>query len=338
MVDSSVQTSSQHEMAAASKRQGVALTTRRRFLRRATGLAVATGAGVFDSRRTVAKATVVYQPRYIVASAMYGDMALEKILPQVSKCGASALDLWPKPHGSQWDEAHAMGWKAFAAMLERHHVRLGAIASYRFGPFGLAAPLEAIRQVGARDIVLVTTARGSKGLSGDRLKEALRHFVDQMQEHLKRTHAAGATVAIENHHSSLLEDADGVRWFADMVRADPRWGIAFAPHHLPQDAAMLAKLIEQVGPAVKFFYAQQHGMGSSKKLPKEQEMLQMPGRGKLDFRPIMEALRHIDYRGYVEIFMHPVPRGVPILPTADQITAEIVRSRRYLQSCLERNS
>lgn len=69
-----------------------------------------------------------------------------------------------------------------------------------------------------------------------------------------------------------------------------------------------------------------------KKLPKEQELLQMPGRGKLNFAPIVEALRKIRYEGFVEIFMHPVPRGIPILPTAKEVTAEINRARKYLQS------
>ena len=75
-------------------------------------------------------------------------------------------------------------------------------------------------------------------------------------------------------------------------------------------------------------------MGCTKKLPKEQELLQMPGRGELSFQPLVEALRQIEYRGFTEIFMHPVPRGIPILPTAQEVTQEVNRSRRYLESFL----
>ena len=78
------------------------------------------------------------------------------------------------------------------------------------------------------------------------------------------------------------------------------------------------------------FYAWQHGMGCSKKLPKEQELLQMPGRGELDFAPLLSALASVDYQGWTEIFMHPVPRGIPILETTAEVTAEINRSRAYL--------
>jgi hypothetical protein len=75
-------------------------------------------------------------------------------------------------------------------------------------------------------------------------------------------------------------------------------------------------------------------MGCHQKLPKEQELLQMPGRGKLDFSPLLAALKDINYAGWTEIFMHPVPRGVAILDTIEAITAEINRSREYLTTCL----
>lgn len=75
-------------------------------------------------------------------------------------------------------------------------------------------------------------------------------------------------------------------------------------------------------------------MGCHEKLPKEQELLQMPGRGDLDFGPLLAALKRMKYSGWTEIFMHPVPRGIPILETASAVTAEINRSRDYLNKLL----
>ena len=75
-------------------------------------------------------------------------------------------------------------------------------------------------------------------------------------------------------------------------------------------------------------------MGCSKKLPKEQELLQLPGRGPVDFTPVLKALQDINYQGFTEIFMHPVPRGIPILKTAEAVTEEINRARKYLEECL----
>jgi sugar phosphate isomerase/epimerase len=112
-------------------------------------------------------------------------------------------------------------------------------------------------------------------------------------------------------------------------------GVAFAPYHLPQDPKMLGDLIRDLGDAIAVFYAWQHGMGCHEKLPKEQELLQMPGRGDLDFAPLLAALRDIHYGGWTEIFMHPVPRGIPILETAKDVTAEINRARDYLEEKLK---
>jgi sugar phosphate isomerase/epimerase len=72
------------------------------------------------------------------------------------------------------------------------------------------------------------------------------------------------------------------------------------------------------------------------KLPKEQELKQLPHRGPLDWAPLLAALKEIDYQGRTEIFMHPVPRGIPILPTVEEVTAEINAARAYLEECLQR--
>ena len=81
-------------------------------------------------------------------------------------------------------------------------------------------------------------------------------------------------------------------------------------------------------------YFQEHSDGIRQKVAKEIEMRQLPGYGSLDYRPIVQALRDIRYAGYVEIFMHPTPRGIPILPTVAEITGAINRSRAYIEQCL----
>jgi hypothetical protein len=103
---------------------------------------------------------------------------------------------------------------------------------------------------------------------------------------------------------------------------------------LPQNEKLLADLIRALGNSIKMFYAWQHGMGCMEKLPKEKELLQMPGRGPLDFTPLLGALKAIRYTGFTEIFMHPFPRGIPILETTSAVTGEINRARRYLRRCL----
>jgi sugar phosphate isomerase/epimerase len=83
-----------------------------------------------------------------------------------------------------------------------------------------------------------------------------------------------------------------------------------------------------------FYYAWQHGHGSMTKLPKEEELLQLPGRGELDFQPMLAELKQGNYQGWTEIFMHPFPRGVPILETVTQVTDEINHSRLHLEKLM----
>ncbi len=154
-----------------------------------------------------------------------------------------------------------------------------------------------------------------------------------MKPHLEVAEETGVTIAVENHGNNLIESPDSLKWLAEL-RPSKHLAIAFAPYHLPQDADLLGRLIETLGDSIAVFYAWQHGMGCHEKLPKEQELLQMPGRGDLDFGPLLAALKRMKYSGWTEIFMHPVPRGIPILETASAVTAEINRSRDYLNKLL----
>jgi sugar phosphate isomerase/epimerase len=65
-------------------------------------------------------------------------------------------------------------------------------------------------------------------------------------------------------------------------------------------------------------------------------LMQLPGFGTLDFTPILSALRDIQYQGLTEIFMHPTPRGIPIMPSVEESNAVINKSREYLARCIDR--
>ncbi|MGB1929968.1 MAG: sugar phosphate isomerase/epimerase family protein [Mariniblastus sp.] len=266
--------------------------------------------------------------KYMLGSCMYGYTDLEEIVAEVKKIGASAIDLWPKVHGNQREQLDQMGEEKFVRLLEKHGVELGCITQYRLGPFGLRDEMKLVKKLGGA--TLVTGAVGPKGLKGVELKKAVASFVEKMKPHLEVAEATGVTIAIENHANSLIESADSMRYLAEL-RTSKQLAIAFAPYHLPQDAEEMGQLIRDLGDSIEVFYAWQHGMGCMKALPKKQELLQMPGRGPLDFKPLKEALAAIDYQGWVEIFMHPFPRGIPILETTLDVTKEINRARGYLE-------
>ena len=276
-----------------------------------------------------------FRLKYIVASSLYGRAGLADILPEVRKTAAQHIDVWPEHHANQREQLEAMGYERFAAMLRQNQVKLGIITRYDLGPFGLQNEMHVVRKLGGSMVISGST--GPKNLKGSALKTAVRRFAEKMKPHIDTAEETHVTIGIENHSNSLIESADSMHWFAEFA-SSCHIGVALAPYHLSQKPALIAKLIEDLGDRLVHFYAWQYGMGCHKKLPKEQELLQMPGRGKLNFVPLIAALKAINYNGWTEIFMHPVPRGIPILPKVENVTAEINRARRYLQECITKAS
>ena len=276
---------------------------------------------------------------YTLSSSMYGTLPLRDILPEVTKTGADTIDIWPRVHGNQREQIEEMGHDVFSKMLQSHKtakgiLRMGCITRYDLGPFGLQKEMAFAKKFGTK--IIICGGRGKRGLKGAELKTEVKKFAELMKPHLAVAKAAGVTIAIENHSSNLINTPDSLKWLAEFAPSK-NLGIALAPYHLETlgvDATNHATLIKALGNRIAMFYAWQHGMSCMKKLPKEKELLQMPGRGKLDFTPILGALKAIDYNGLTSIFMHPVPRGIPILPTATQCTTEINRARVYLDKCL----
>lgn len=285
-----------------------------------------------DERDIASASRPMRRWRYLLASSLYGYTKLAEILPEVNKTGASAIDLWPKVHGSQREELDEFGEEKFRAMLAEHKTTLGCLTQYKLGPFGLKDEIALAKRLGCQTIV--TGAGGAKGLAGDDLKQAIAAFVEKMKPHLALAEEAGVTIAIENHSFQMIDSPESIRRLLD-VRPGKSLGLAFAPYHLPQDPELLTKLMTDAGEAMTVFYAWQHGHGCMEKLPKEEELLQMPGRGTLDFGPLMRTLAKIDYGGWVEIFMHPFPRGIPILETTAAVTEEVNKAKGHLEG-LER--
>ena len=296
--------------------------TRRGFLGTAAAATVAGMACADESSKP-------WRPRWILASALYGSFPLAEILPEVRKTGATMIDLWPKPHGSQREEIDALGVEKVREMLAAADVRLGGIACYIVGAFNLAGEFAIAKKLGAEAPVLVTMAPGDGGLEGDDLAAAIKAFLVKLRPSIVASEEAGGVIAIENHSHSLLQTPDAIRRFAELA-AEDRVGVALAPHHLPQDGELVATIARDLGSKLKFVYAQQHGKGSKEKLSKADELLQMPGRGPFDFGPLMRELAAANFAGPIEIFMHPVPRGVPIHESISEITAEVNLARDHL--------
>ncbi len=303
---------------------------RRHWLQTISSVAVASS---IPCQWTLAEHSGDFQLKYLVASCLYGYTELARILPEVSKLGSSAIDIWPKVHGNQREQLEELGEEKFADLLQQHQVSLGCITQYKLGPLGLQEEMRLAKRLGCKTIV--TGAIGPTDRKGSELKKAVAAFVEQMKPHVAVAEETGVIIAIENHANNLIDSPDSLRYLAEL-RPSKHLAIALAPYHLTQDEKALSSLMQDVMPAMEVFYAWQHGDGCMTKLPKEQELLQMPGRGKLDFGPLLGALKANRFQGWTSIFMHPFPRGVPILETTEDITVEINRSRNYLDALLRK--
>lgn len=266
--------------------------------------------------------------RYAVGSSMYGNLPLVTVVGEVRKTGTDYIDLWPRKWGGQREEVEAMGHDKFGELLQQNGVKVGLTTRFDLGPFKLQDEMRFLRRFGGSAVV-VGYPTGPHGLKGPALREAIRSLVEQMKPHLAAAEEAGVTIAFENHGDSTIESPDAIRWLCEFSKGMPL-GIALSPYHLDQDPAMLAGLIRDMGPQLTLFYGWQYGMGCMKPMPPAEETMQLPGKGKLDFQPLLQALKDTRFRGWTEIFMHHTPRGVPIYPTAAPITEDIISAQRYL--------
>ncbi len=272
-----------------------------------------------------------FEFRYVLASSLYGTTPLAQILPEVSKSGAKHLDIWPRIHGDQREQVEDMGHDAFSDLLNEQGVKLGVSTRFDLGPFGL---LPEIRFANAFDADLVVCGSGGLAdLEGDDLRDAVRQFVERQQPQLELAEELGVRIGIENHANWIIYSPDSMKWLAEFAGSKPL-GIALAPYHLPDDPEQIAQLIRDLGEKLFLFYAWQHGKGSHGELNPEEIFLQMPGRGPLDFAPIVSALVEIEYSGWTEIFMHPAPRGISICEPIEEVAVEVNRGIQYLESCL----
>ncbi len=292
--------------------------------------------GLWGAGRLAAEPADAWRPNYVLSSSMYGQLPLEDILPEVRKTGAAEIDLWPPRHGDQRKAIDELGFEAFEALLARFDVGLAGTTRFDLGPFRLDEEIGIVKRLGGHTIVTTYFPGGAvpRNVAGEAAKVAVREFVEKMKPTAAAAAEAGVTVAIENHSNGLICSPDSIRYLADFAPA-AGLGVALAPYHLPDDPQLLARLVEHLGGKLGLFYAWQHGDGCMTEMPKEQELKQMPGRGPLDFGPVLAALGKIQFAGPLEIFMHPFPRGIPILPTVAETTAEINLARAYLEKLLQ---
>lgn len=293
-------------------------------------LGVATASfGLAPEVRAAAK-----HPRYVLSSAMYGDLPLDDVLGEVARAGCESIDIWRKVHATHREQIEEMGDEAFQALLEKHDTSLAISTCYPLGPFRQDEEMRWVKKNGGALTVCGSGSHGEKDPVGAEAKKQVKTFFEKLKPHYELAEELGVTMAIENHKNSMLSSPDSIRYFVEL-NPSSHVGIAFAPHHLHDAVEEIPQLIRDCGREnLPFIYFQEHHPSSKTKMAKEEELKQLPGFGTLDYVPILAALQEIEFDGLAEIFMHPVPRGIPVLPTAREITEVILKSRSYIEECL----
>ena len=277
-----------------------------------------------------------FHPRYVLASALFGDMPVEAVLAEVKKAGCESVDIWRKVHATQREQIQEMGDEAFQSLLSKYEVPLAVSTCYPLGAFGQDDEMRWVKKNGGSMTVAGTGSMGEKNPKGAEAKRQVQAFFEKLKPHYELAGELGIMMALENHANSMLSHPDSIRYFIEL-NPSKQVGIAFAPHHLHDHIAEIPKLIREIGDGqMPFIYFQEYHPSSKTTMAKEEELKQLPGLGSLDYVPILAAMRDIKFTGLAEIFMHPTPRGVPMLPTVAEITGVINKSKAYLDECLKR--
>lgn len=274
--------------------------------------------------------------RYVMSSAMYGNMLLNEVLAEVKKTGSESIDIWRKVHATHREQISKVGDETFQKLLERHQTKMSVSTCYPLGPFRQDDEMRWTKKNGGTMTVCGSGGMGPKDPVGKEARKQVKAFFEKLKPHYELAEELGVTMAIENHKNSMLSSPDSIRYFYEL-NPSKNVGVAFAPHHLHDAIDQIPALLREGGNRhIPFIYFQEHHPSSKKKMSQEDQLKQLPGFGKLDYVPILRALRDIKFSGLVEIFGHPVPRGIPMLGSAVEITKAINTSRAYLDHCLRK--
>lgn len=264
--------------------------TRRRFIRQVvTGAATASGAARLSS---LAAAKIEPRPawrcRLSTSSIHFNGLPLDQACARIAALGFEAVDIWSAydncPHLD--DAANHLGPDGLKALLARHRLKLCSFSVYVGGYAKYAGLLGGV----GGGVAIQGSAPPCKPAE---LTAKMRAFLESLKPLIELAERHNSHLAIENHGDALLDSLDSFKAFVDL-NSSPRLGLALAPYHLQAGGVAVEEAIRVCGKQLLFFYAWQ----------KQPEMGQLPGHGPTDFKPWLQALAKVNYRGFVNPFMH----------------------------------
>lgn len=251
--------------------------------------------------------------RLSASSINFSRLPIEQACQRIADLGFEAIDIWSAHAGCPHldDVQKRLGAQGLKELLARCGLKLYAFSVYAGGYRRYA---ELLGRAGGGVAI-----RGSAApCSPHELRPRMKDFLESLKPELELAAKYDSCLAIENHGHALLDSIDSIKTFVELNR-NPRLGIALAPYHVQARGESVEGAIAAAGPQLRFFYAWQHAPGIE----------ELPGHGPADFTPWLAALAKVQYRGYVNPFMHNEPEP-------DTMSHALARSRDYLRQCYAR--
>jgi len=287
--------------------------TRREFLQMVGGAAAAASTGRALAAGKDARPTR-WRMRLSTSSIQYSKLPIEQACERIANLGFEAIDIWSAHAGCPHldDVAKRLGPEGLKKLLAKHKLKLFAFSVYRGG---YAQYAELLGKAGG-GVAIQGSARPAKPAE---LASRMKAFFAGLKPLAELAEKHNSYLAVENHGGALLNTLDSFKAFVD-ANPYPRVGLALAPYHLQRAKASVPEAIRIAGKQLLFFYAWQSAKGTG----------QLPGIGPADCAPWLAALAEVNYRGYVNPFMHHEP-------APDEMSAALAKSREYLLSCYEKS-
>jgi sugar phosphate isomerase/epimerase len=293
---------------------GASALSRREFLGRATStVAAGTLASAWLAARGAQAAEGPWKMRLSASSIAFTALPIEKACQRIASLGFEAIDVWSAfvgcPHLD--DALNRLGADGLMQVLAKNKLKLFSFSVYVGGYRRYA---ELLGKCGGG--VAVTGSAGP--CKPNELTSRMKAFIEQLKPDVELAEKHNSYLAIENHGHALLDSIDSFKAFVD-INKNPRLGIALAPYHIQALKVPVENAIAAAGPALLYFYAWQLAHGVD----------QLPGVGPTDFTPWLAALAKVNYRGYVNPFLHGEP-------PPDETSKALAKSVAYLKACYEK--
>ena len=294
-----------------ARSHSMAKVNRRQFLGHAAcgaAAAVAAAHGLVAAG-PVSAAQGKWKMRLSGSSINFSSLPVESACERLAALGFEAVDIWSAHAGCPHldDVQKRLGADGLKQLLAKNKLKLYAFSVYAGGYPRYA---ELLGKCGGGVAI-----RASAGpCKPDDLRPRMKAFLESLKPEVELAEKHNSYLAIENHGSALLDSIDSFKTFVELNK-NPRLGIALAPYHVQALKQSVVDAILACGPQLLFFYAWQHAP----------ELGQLPGHGPTDFTPWIAALAKIDYRWYVNPFLHNEPKP-------DVTAAALAKSRDYLRA------